>query len=78
MQLASLEPKGSVQTFVSPPYSASEFAFIKEILDKLWPLNTVREVEKKVYINTGKASRLVEANEYIYGINREANPYYGI
>lgn len=29
-------------------------------------------------MNTGKASRLVEANEYIYGINREPNPYYGI
>lgn len=42
MQLASLEPKGSVQTFVSPTYSASEFSFIRDILDRFWPTNTVK------------------------------------
>lgn len=40
--LANLEPKDSVQTFVNPKYSAKDFTFIKEVLKKQWPQDTVK------------------------------------
>jgi hypothetical protein len=55
---------------------------VREILRKAWPQETVREVVrevvKQVPMPSGKPSRLVQANEYIFGINREENPGYGL
>lgn len=35
--LSRLEPKASVETFISPKYSSNDYAIIRKVLSALWP-----------------------------------------
>lgn len=40
--LSKLEPKASVETFITPKYSANDYAIIRKVLSSLWPKETVK------------------------------------
>lgn len=87
--LTLFEPKDGIETFVSPKFSEAEYAFIGEMIKRSWPQEKVVQVEKpvirevevikEVVRNSGaKPNRLHEANQFIYGINREENIVQGL
>lgn len=41
------------------------------------PVTVEKVIEKKIYVE-GQKSPLDEANQYLYGINREENPLFGL
>lgn len=85
--LTLFEPKDGIETFISPKFNEGDYRFIGDILKKKWPEFKVVEVEKpvikevikEVVRNTGtKPNRLHDANQFIYGINKEENIIEGL
>lgn len=70
---------------MAPQYSEADFRFIYNALRDNWPqanapklVETVVEKEVIKYVNTGKASKLSLANEYLFGINHEENAEFAL
>jgi hypothetical protein len=85
--LTLFEPKDGIETFVSPKFAEGDYQFIADLLKKKWPESKVVEVEKPVYKEvikevvrtTGtKPNRLHDANQFLFGINREENIVEGL
>jgi hypothetical protein len=85
--LTLFEPKEGIETFVSPKFAEGDYQFIGDLLKRKWPESKVIEVEKpvikevikEVVRNTGtKPNRLHDANQLVFGINREENLVEGL